>query len=300
MLFAICNLSFRSVVESAPLRVVATTSDLASVAGELGGDRVELQSICPGTQDPHFLQAKPTYTLKLRNADLLVSIGLELEKAWLGLLDEGARNPRILPGQPGNIEGSKGLEILEIPAGGVDRSLGDVHPDGNPHYMLDPRNVEVVAKNIAERLQSLDGAGSAFYAERLKAFLSRMESARAGWEKKAAGLRGKKVVVYHRDLIYLARWLGLDIVDAVENIPGVRPSSSHLADLEGKIKAQGWDLILASAFSDRAVAQSVAGKTGAALVFLPAAPDQGSGIADEFALFERIIQNLGEAGHASR
>lgn len=280
---------------SAALSVVTTTTDLASLVVEIGGDRVKVQSICLGSQDPHFLRAKPTYALRLRKADLLVYIGLELEKAWLPLLIQGSRNPKLNPGKKGNLDASIGATILEIPEGTVDRSMGDVHPQGNPHYLLDPSNILVVAEAIAHRLTHIDPEGADYYSGQLGGFIDQFTEALNFWEFDAASLKGRKIVVYHREFVYLAHWLGLEIVEAVENIPGINPSPIHLSELQKRMKSQGIQVLLASTYSNRSVAKTVAERGGAKLLVLPVAPDPKGDIRNIFALFENAVKRLREA-----
>src|SRR3954463_8334732 len=197
---------------AAQIRVVATTPDLASVAREIGGDRVNVVALAKATEDPHFVDAKPSFVVTLNRADALVEGGAELELGWLPPLLENSRNSRIAAGAPGHIVASEGIRLLEIPTS-FDRSKGDIHSLGNPHFMIDPVAAKTVARNIANHLGQIDPKNAAAYNANLAKFNGRIDAKLAAWQRQLAPYRGAKIVTYHRDFIYLAQRFELTIVD---------------------------------------------------------------------------------------
>src|SRR5436190_7059335 len=220
---------------AAQLRVVATTPDLASVAREIGGDRVNVVALAKPTEDPHFVDAKPSFIVTLNRADALTEGRAELELGWLPPLLENARNGKINAGAPGRIVASEGIRLLEIPTS-FDRSKGDIHSLGNPHFMVDPVSAKIVARNIANHFSQIDPKNAATYNGNLGRFNSRIDAKLGEWQKQLAPYRGAKIVTYHRDFIYLAQRFGLSIVDELEPKPGIAPSPSHLAQVIGEMR----------------------------------------------------------------
>ena len=276
------------------LKVVATLPDLASIARSVGGDRVDVSSIALGIQDPHYLEAKPSYQVRLSRADLLIYNGLELEIGWLPLLVRGSRNPKLAAGAAGSLDASEAVkDILEVPVGEVDRGMGDVHPQGNPHYLLDPRNGVRVAALVRDRMKKLDPEGSMDYDKNYSAFESMMNKKIESWEKKAAVLQGKAVVAYHKQWEYLADWLGFEIVEYVENKPGIPPSPRHRAFLVDMIRSDNIMALLTANYNpSMSKAKKVAEEGGIPLVELPAATGGEDGI-DEYAdLIGHIVDTL--------
>ena len=253
----------------AALKVVTTTEGLATLAREVGGDRVEAVSLSRGIQDPHFVDANPILAVKLRQADLLVDVGLDLEVGWLPPLVNQSRNAAIQPGGPRRLTAASAVNVLEVPTGPVDRSQGDLHPAGNPHFLADPRRGEQVAAAIAARLSALDPAGAAAYAARLADFRRRIDADQTRWLAELAPLRGRKVVTQHRTLSYFLDWAGLVAAGYVEPRPGVPAPPSHLADLVGVVKAEGVKAILVENYYDPKSASVVAQHGGARLVAIP-------------------------------
>lgn len=296
MLFGLVVFAGRA---GAALQIVTTTPDLAAIAREVGGERVEVKAIARGDQDPHYLEAKPSYMSLVNKADLLIYNGLELEVGWLPLLVQGGRNPAVLPGKPGNLDASAGISALEIPTGEVDRSQGDIHPQGNPHYTLDPRNGLVVARTIAARLQALDPAGAGIYAGHLQQFEQDLQQRIAGWESRAGDLRGRRVVAYHKNLEYLAHWLGLVVAGYIEDKPGVPPSPRHLAELVEQMKGEGMQVVLYANFQDAAAPGRVAAQAQARAIALPISVGGEAGITTYAELFETILNRL-ETGFGGR
>src|ERR1041384_3604787 len=222
---------------AAPLKVVTTIQDLASLTKEVGGDRVEVTSIARGYQDPHFVEPKPSFLMLLRNADLLEAIGLELEIGWLPPLIDQSRKANIRPGSPGYLDVSRGGEILDRPAA-VNRAMGDVHPMGNPHFWLDPANAVRIAIQIEQRLAELRPADAPYFAQRLNDFKLRINEANKRWLAAMAPYKGAKIVTYHNSWPNFARHFGLNVVGYVEPKPGVPPSPSHTFELIKLMKAQ--------------------------------------------------------------
>ena len=278
------------------LRVVTTTSDLASLTLEVGGDRVNVTSIARGYQDPHFVEPKPSFLLLLRNADLLEVVGLDLESSWLPALLDGSRNSRIRPGSPGYLDLSAGVEILDRPKGVVNRSMGDVHPLGNPHYWLSPPNALRMAIMIERKLTELRPADAAYFRARLNSFRTRLDAANKRWMAALAPYRGAKIVTYHNSWPNFARHFGLDVIGYVEPKPGVPPSPSHTFSLINQMKSQKVKAILMEPYFDHKTPQSVAERTGAELVVIyPSVGGAKSGTEDYLALFDFNVANLVKA-----
>ena len=269
------------------LSVITTTQDLASIAAEIGGDRVLVEALAKGYQDPHFVDAKPSYLLKLRKADLFVEVGRELEIGWVpGLLNTG-RNSRILPGSPGFVDASTGIQVLELGVR-VGREQGDVHPLGNPHYWLDPENGLVIAANIRDGLARIVPSDEAYFQERYAGFEKRLRAKLDGWKKEAQaiGLTGSRVVTYHRSWPYFARAFGIEVMNYVEPKPGVPPAPRHIQDLTASMKEQKVRLLIVEPYFDPKLPTQVARNSGAALVILPPSVGAAPEATDYFKLFD--------------
>lgn len=278
------------------LNVITTTTDLASIAREIGGDFVDVTAIARGYQDPHFVEPKPSFLLLLKSADLLAVIGLDLEIGWLPPLIDQSRNARIRPGSPGYLDVSRGVEILDRPAGAVNRSMGDVHPMGNPHYWLDPANAVRIGIQIERRLAELQPANAAYFATRLNDFKKKMNDADKRWRAMLAPYKGAKIVTYHNSWPNFMRRYGLNVIGYVEPKPGVPPSPSHLFQLIQKIKDEKVKVIVMEPYFDHKTPQSVADRTGAKLIALyPSVGGAKSGTDDYFQLFDTNIGNLIQA-----
>lgn len=261
----------------AGLKVVATTPDLAAIARQVGGGSVDVMSLSLPTQDPHFVDAKPSLALALNHADLLLAQGLDLEIGWLPTLQAGARNPKIVTGGNGYLDCSSFISVLEAPTGTVSRAEGDIHRGGNPHYLYDPRNGAKVARGIAQRLGQLDPDGAARYTKNADDFEHAVNDVASALSSKFAQLdtAKRKIVVYHRSWSYLESWLGLTEGGAVEPKPGIPPDPAHVAELMVRMKAEGVHAIVAEAFYPETTSKLLADKTGAALVFLPGGTGEG-------------------------
>src|SRR5256714_2710386 len=284
-------ISFISAQATAQLRVVATTPDLASVAREVGGDRVNVVALAKPTEDPHFVDAKPSFIVTLNRADALVEGGDELELGWLPPLLENARNGRINAGTPGRIVASEGIRLLEIPTS-FDRSKGDIHSLGNPHFMIDPVTVKIVARNIANHFAQIDPKNAATYSSNLTKFNTRLDGKLTEWQKQLVPYRGAKIVTYHRDFIYLAQRFGLSIVDELEPKPGIAPSPAHLAQVIGEMKRNNAGVILVQPFQNRKTAETVARQTGAAVLDTPQQPGAALGSKTYFDIVDNIVRAL--------
>lgn len=284
-----------SVFAAEKLEVVTTTSDLASLMREVGGDRVNVTSIARGYQDPHFVEPKPSFLLLLKNADLLAVIGLDLEIGWLPPLIDQSRNVRIRPGSDGYLDLSRGVEILDRPAT-VNRSMGDVHPLGNPHYWLDPANAVRMAMQMESRLSALRPSDAGYFRTRLNDFKLRMNEADKRWRAALAPYRGAKIVTYHNSWPNFVRRYGLNVVGYVEPKPGVPPSPSHTFGLINLMKQQKVKVIMMEPYFDHKTPQSIADRTGASLlVIYPSIGGAKSGTDDYFQLFDTNIAALVKA-----
>ncbi|SRR5216683_305086 len=286
--------------EAKKLKVITTLTDLASLTQEVGGDKVEVEPLARGYQDPHFVDPKPSFLLKLRNADLLVSVGLELEIGWLPPLITQSGNGRIQPGGQGYLEASQFAEILEIPQGRVDRSQGDVHPQGNPHYWLDPDNGRRIAKGIAGRLSELDPGDSAYFQQRLQDFTQRLAAAEKRWEADMAPYHGRKIVTYHRSWPNFAKHFGLDVVGYIEPRPGIPPTPSHTIELVNMMKRDNVKIMLIEPYFDLKTPNSVASMTNGKVVQMTPSVGGKPEITDYFKLFDYDIALLKQAFESTK
>jgi zinc/manganese transport system substrate-binding protein len=284
-----------SAFAQAKLNVVTTTADLASITNEIGGDRVTATAVAKGYQDPHFVEPKPSFLLLLRNADLLEVIGLELEIGWLPPLLEQSRNAKIRPGSAGYLDVSSGVEILDRPTGAVNRSMGDVHAMGNPHYWLDPANAVRIGIQISNRLTQLRPKDAAYFASRLETFKRRMNEANKRWTAALAPYRGAKIVTYHNSWPNFVRRYGLNVVAYVEPKPGVPPSPTHTFELINLMTDQKVKAILVEPYFDLKTPQSVADRTGAHVVVMYPSVGAKPELDDYFKLFDRNVAALVKA-----
>jgi zinc/manganese transport system substrate-binding protein len=279
---------------SAQLRVVATTPDLASVAREIGGDRVSVVALAKPTEDPHYVDAKPSHIVTLNRADALIEGGAELELGWLPPLLENSRNARISAGAPGRIVASDGIKMLEIPTS-FDRSRGDVHSLGNPHFMIDPVNVRIIARNIADHFTQIDPKSAATYSGNLARFNTKLDAKFAVWQKQLAPYRGSRIVTYHKDFVYLADRFGLNVVETLEPKPGIAPSPAHLAQVIGKMRAANAKVILVQPYQNRRTAETVARQTGAVVLDLPQQPGAVGNTTTYFDMMDNLVNTLSAA-----
>ena len=275
----------------ATIKILATTADWGALATEIGGERVNVYTATSALQDVHRVDAKPSLVARARTADLLISNGAELEIGWLPVLVQESANGRIQPGGPGYFEVAAQLNLLEVPSR-LDRSMGDIHPQGNPHVQLDPRNITAVAKALTARLSTLDPGGAEYYAHRGSDFNSRWTQAIARWEGKATPLKGVPVVVMHRDQVYLVHWLGLQELAAIEPKPGVPPSAGHLGQLVSKLSAAPPRMILCNAYNDPKAANWLSERVHAPVVLLPFSVGGTPEAKDLFGLFDDTVNRL--------
>ncbi|RKZ07288.1 zinc ABC transporter substrate-binding protein [bacterium] len=276
----------------AELRVVTTTTDLAALVRIIGGDHVDVEALCRGYQDPHYLEAKPSHMARLRKADLMVYVGLELEVGWLPMLVNGSRNPQLRAGNPGSLGAATGIEILDVPTGEVSRSEGDVHPLGNPHYWSDPHNQIVMAGTIAERLSRLDPEHTPDFESALASFQTRMDAAITDWKQRLEFMQGQQIVCYHQQWEYLLNWLEIDVMDYVENKPGIPPSPRHISQLREAMRRAEISVVLISNFFEPGHAKRVAEASSATLLILPTSIDGEDGLDDPFLYFEHVVSSL--------
>lgn len=286
-------IALASATEAAKPNVVTTTSDLASIAQAVAGDQADVQSICTGKEDPHHLQARPAFVMMARNADLWIRTGLELEIGWEMPVIDGSRNRNIRPGQPGHLDASLHIEKLDIPdASLLSRALGDVHAQGNPHYLVDPLNARQVAGDIAERLARIDPENAAAYRASAAAFQAEIDRRMPAWTAKLEPLKGQSIVTYHKSWIYFAQRFGLAVAIELEPKPGVPPSPAHLVKVEETVRREGIGIILQEPWHSRKAADRVAANTGARVV---EAPSMVGGEAGGYvALIDLIVDRLTE------
>jgi zinc/manganese transport system substrate-binding protein len=275
----------------AALRIVACEPEWAALAQELGGDRVSVYSATTAFQDPHHIQARPGLIARVRNADLLVCTGAELEIGWLPILLRQSGNNKIQPGQPGYFEAASFVPKLEIPTQ-LDRAAGDVHASGNPHVQTDPHNIARVASELAKRLAQIDPANAAAYQARFQDFSSRWQAAIRRWEKQAAPLKGMAVVAHHKGWVYLNHWLGLREITELEPKPGVEPTATHLQDILDRLKRDPAKIVLRAAYDDGRPSEWLAQHARIPAVMLPFTVGGTDKAKDLFGLFDDTIERL--------
>ena len=273
------------------LNVVTTTPDLGALAREIGGDRVEVKSLAKSTEDPHFVDAKPSHIVTLNKADVLVEGGAELEQGWMPPLLDNARNSKIAVGAPGRVTASNGIKMMEIPAT-LDRSRGDVHALGNPHFLIDPKNAKIVAANIAQHLSQVDPAGAATYAANLKKFNETVDARTAEWDKTMAGFKGAKIVTYHNDFIYFADRFGLKVIGTLEPKPGIAPSPAHIAEVIGTMKSNNAHVLLVQPYQNRKTAETVARQTGGTVLDVSQQPGALKNTDTYVAMMDNLITTV--------
>jgi len=324
-------LIFRHPANSKTIQVVTTTPDLKSITEFVGGDKVRVMSISTGFQDPHFIEAKPSYMIKTKNADLFIRIGLDLEIGWESLIIDGSRNPKIRPGQSGHLDASEGVMRLQVPKGKIDRSMGDIHPYGNPHYWTDPLNGKIIANNIRNSLSTISPSDAAYFGKNLSIFnrkidealfgkklvekfggekltdilisgkfyeflkANNLEGELGGWLLEMKPFQGTKIVTYHNSWPYFASRFGLHIIDQLEPKPGIPPSPTHIKEVIEQMKSQNVKVILMEPFYDDKPAKLVAEKTGAKIVVAPNSVGGSKEAKDYISLIDTILKNILEA-----
>ncbi len=275
----------------AELKVFACEAEWAELAKQLGGDQVKVDSATTGLQDVHYIQARPSLIARVRSADLVVCTGADLEASWLPLLLRKANNRNVLPGQPGFLAASEFVTLLEKPEV-LDRAAGDIHPFGNPHIQLDPRNIGLVAAELAKRLQVLDSAHADTYAARYADFKGRWDSAVDGWATRLQTLQGARLVTYHRSWVYLFTWAGLVEAGTLEPKPGVPPSSSYLSELLARLKGQEILGIVHASYQDSRPSEWLSERTDIPVLLLPHTVGSTPRVTDLFSMFEILVSTL--------
>jgi len=291
-----CSLVFAVPAHAAKkLNVITATTDLASLAQEVGGDKIDVEAIAKGYQDPHFVEAKPSFLLKLRHADLLVVLGLDLEIGWLPPLITQSGNPHIQPAAAGYLDASQFAEILEKPQVQVSRAMGDVHPLGNPHYWLDPENGRRIAKGIANKLAEMDTPNASYYQQRFQDFDKRLTAAEQNWDAQMKPYVGRKVVTYHKSWPNFAKHFNLNVVGYIEPRPGIPPTPGHTIELIQQMKRDNVKIIMVEPYFDLKTPNNIASATGGkVLVMLPSVGGEKD-ITDYFKLFDYDIGMLKKA-----
>lgn len=276
----------------AKLNVVATLPDYGAIAEAIGGDLVKVTSLARGTEDPHFIDARPSFIRVLNQADVLIEGGAEMEVGWLPPLVNNARNSKILGDAPGHVLMSRGIQLLDVPSGPVDRSMGDVHPGGNPHFTHDPANGRIMAAQLAEAFGKLEPANAAKFNANRIAFNARLDAKLAEWTKLMEPFRGTKVATYHKSYDYFATRFGLEIVGQIEPKPGIEPSATHVSALIPRLRQAGVKLVLIEPNRPRRTPQQIATAVGAKVVVLPGMVGGHERIKDYFDLFDYDIAQL--------
>ena len=294
-LSAVLGFALTLVSAHAKLNVVVTTPDLAALAKEVGGDKIEITTLARPTEDPHFVDAKPSFIVKLNKADALIEGGAELEIGWLPPLLAGARNEKIQAGQPGRILCNEGIAMREVPVA-LDRSKGDLHAAGNPHFMVDPMNARIVAQHLADAFARLDAkSGDAFRAN-LKKFTDALDAKLVEWQKTLVPFKGWEVVAYHNSWLYFGNRFGLKIDLFLEPKPGVPPTPTHLGEVITKMKADNVHVIIVDPYLNRRTAETVAAKTGATVVDVTQFPGGIKGTAGGYIpLMDYLVNSIAKA-----
>lgn len=275
----------------AALNVFACEPEWASLANELGGERVKTYSATTAYQDPHHIEARPSLIAKVRRADLLICSGADLEVGWLPLLQRQASNAKVLPNTSGYFEASAMVERLDIPVK-IDRSMGDVHAAGNPHVHLDPRRIQTIAKALQTRLIKIDPAGKNYYQQRFNNFNQRWQQAINKWQQQASKLKGARMVIHHRDWIYLFDWLGIEVAGELEPKPGLPTTVSHLILLKKTLQANMAKMIVHTTYQNPRGAKRLSELTDIPVVQLPYTVGGAENVTDLFSLFDVTIQKL--------
>ncbi len=283
------------IAAQAKIKVVTTMPSFADIAKNVGGDEVDVTSLTKGYQDPHFVDAKPDLMLSLNKADFLVRVGLGLEDGWLPPLVTGSRNSKIQNGSAANLEASQVIELQDVPKV-VDRSQGDVHPGGNPHFMLDPRNGIKVAKAIADKLSSIEPSKAEAFKKKADDYSAALTKKIEGWKKQLAPLKGKPVVTYHKSWTYFTNWADMKEAGTVEPKPGIPPSPEHIVKLIGDMKKGGVKLVFIEPYYPKGSAEHVAKETGAQLYVLPTEVEATKEAKTYFDVFDLIVRDVTKAG----
>jgi len=293
-------LAFPPASEAKKLNIVTSTTDMAALAQEVGGDKITVEALAKGYQDPHFVEAKPSFLLKLRNADLLILVGLQLEIGWLPPLITQCGNARIQVGAPGYLDASQFAEILDIPTGQITRAMGDVHPLGNPHYWLDPNNGRRIARGIAQKLGEMDPADNQYFQERFQDFDKRLTAAEKTWDAEMAPYKGRKIVTYHTSWSNFAKHFGLQLDGYIEPRPGIPPTPAHTLEIIQLIKRDNVKVVVVEPYFDLKTPNSIGSATGAKVIVLLPSVGGEKQVTDYFKLFDYDINLLIRAFQATQ
>lgn len=277
-----------------PIRVVATLSTFADLARQIGGDRVEVATIASPRFNPHFIEPRPSDVLKVKKADLLMHAGLDLE-VWRGPLLDAAGNPRVFPGQPGELDLSRGVRLLEVPDKPVSRLMGDIHLFGNPHYWLHPENARVMAQAVCDKLCEVDPAHEQEYHRRLEDFLGRLDRKIAEWKQLTSALKGQEVVAYHNEWIYLTDFLGMKLEQYLESKPGIPPNPKHIGFLENYMKTRGIRVVIQSTYFSKSSSETLARRVGGEVVILCQNVKELPEASDYIAFVDYNVRQLSQA-----
>ena len=296
-LISLIALLLLQTVAQAQLRIVTTTTDFADLARRIGGDRVSVHSVMRGPENVHNVMAKPTEMVHLNKADLFVHGGLDAEP-WRDSLLKGARNPRVMPGKPGNVDMSAGVELLEVPQGKVDRSGGDIHAYGNPHYQLSPANAQRMAATLAKALMAADAPNADFYRENAKTFVNEMADLHRELKEKVAAAGEVKIVTYHKGWEYFGDAFGIRIVGVIEPKVGITPSPADLRRTVELMKREGVKVVVCETYNSFKQAQAVAAAAGARAIVLPDHVNGVAGVDSYQKLLRYGVEQIVEAANA--
>ena len=277
---------------AAAVRVVATTEDLASLAREVGGDKVTVVGLAKGYQDPHFVDPKPSFILEVSRADLLIVVGRELEIGWLSPLINSSRNAKIQPGANGYLDASANVRILEIPTGQITRAMGDVHPQGNPHYWLDPGNGRRIAQTIKDKLSQLAPGDKTYFDQRYSDFDKRLAAAESRWDAAMAPYKGSKIVTYHRSWPNFMERFGLNVIGYVEPKPGIPPTTSHTVELIDEMKKQQTKVIVVEPYFDLKTPKAIVQQVGGEVLVLAPSVGGSKEATDYIGLFDYDVNMM--------
>jgi ABC-type Zn uptake system ZnuABC Zn-binding protein ZnuA len=276
------------------IKVVTTTTDMKSITELIGGNKVSVSSIATGYQNPHFVDPKPSYIINLSNADMFVTVGLDLETGWSPQLLSSSRNTKIQKGSAGYVDASEGIGLLQVPTS-ANRGEGDIHIFGNPHYWLDPLNGKVIARNIANGLERIDPSNKSIYENNLQAFFSNIDIKIKGWQAEMAPFKGSKLIAYHNEWVYFETRFGLKVVDFMEPKPGIPPTPSQLVKVIGEVKSNNIKVIISSPYFSTSSADVVAKQTGIKVLTLATSTGAFPSIKNYFDVFDYDIKQLTSA-----
>lgn len=277
-----------------PLKVVATQTMYADIVKEIGKDKVDVKYVAPPKFNVHFIQPKPTDVRNVSNADLYVDAGLDLE-AWSDSLLEAAGKPELFRGREGNVDMSKGISLLDVPDHPLSRAEGDIHLFGNPHFNMNPENVEIMAGNILEKLKSIDPENTDYYETNEKAFVSHLQEKIVEWRRLCAGCKGEEIISYHKDIAYFSDFLGIKAEQYIEPKPGIPPTPRHLQFLEGYVKANHIKAIVMPTYFPKDASEALAKRVGAKVVIICQNPGELPGTSDIFSFFDYNFHQISEA-----